>query len=132
VKEDFSTPEGAILSLEDAYRRKDIEAAVRCKDFRAESRLMLLSKTKIPADQVDDELVAKTAEVLELAYRKQFEQQGFPDLAGVKSTFPAKERRQDGIVLVTEVCKYPDGGSSTQRILVAETPVGWRVLNAVQ
>lgn len=131
VPRDFSTPEGAILCLEDAYRRKDIEAAVRCKDFPIESRLMLLN-TGIPMDQVDDELVAETAEVLELAYRKQFEQMGFPDMASVASKFAARMRCQDGVVMVTELLEYPDGVSFTQRILVAETAAGWRVLNVVE
>ena len=34
VAKNFETPEGAILCLEDAYRRKDIEAAVAAKDFK--------------------------------------------------------------------------------------------------
>ena len=33
IAHDLTTPEGAILSLEDAYRAEDIEAAVRCRDF---------------------------------------------------------------------------------------------------
>lgn len=130
VRPDFSTPEGALLSLEDAYRRKDIEAAVKSKDFRIEARLMLRNNKNLPAD--DDELIAKAAEVLQLAYRKQFERDGFPDLNGVRSTFPKTEPHQDGVVVVTEVCHYPDGGSSTQRMLVAKTPGGWRVLNVVK
>ncbi|MBI1850508.1 MAG: hypothetical protein HYR85_09210 [Planctomycetes bacterium] len=132
VSSSISTPEGALLSLEDAYRRKDIEAAVRAKDFRIEARLMLDQMNKVPAEQIDDELVAKTAEVLELAYREQFEQEGFPNVDGVESTFPKTEPYAKGIVLVTEVCRHPDGGTSTQRILVAETSEGWRVVNVVQ
>jgi len=132
VRPDFSTPEGALLSLEDAYRRKDIEGAVKSKDFRIEARLMLLKLGKLPADQVDEELISKTAEVLELAYRKQLEQEGIPDMLGVRSTFPKTEPYQHGIVLVTEVCHYQDGGTSTQRMLVAKTAGGWRVLNPVE
>ena len=41
VAKDFTTPEGAILCLEDAYRREDIEAAIAAKDFKTEARLML-------------------------------------------------------------------------------------------
>ena len=37
VAKNFETPEGAILCLEDAYRRKDIEAAVAAKDFKIEA-----------------------------------------------------------------------------------------------
>lgn len=40
IKLDFSTPEGAILMLEDAYKKKDIEAAVSAQDFLAQARVM--------------------------------------------------------------------------------------------
>ena len=64
---DFTTPEGAILMLEDAYRKKDLQAAVDAKDFVAESRVML-STLETPFDK-DEEIVEKSAEVLELAFR---------------------------------------------------------------
>ena len=35
VEQDFDTPEGAVLCLEDAYRRKNIESACACKNFKA-------------------------------------------------------------------------------------------------
>jgi hypothetical protein len=37
----FDTPQGAVLCLEDAYRSKDIEKIVSCKDFRLEAIYML-------------------------------------------------------------------------------------------
>ena len=127
---DFSTPEGAILCLEDAYRAKDIEAAVRCKDFQMEARVMLEKLPNLEGG-IDDQLVAKTAEVLELGFRKELETQGFPDMTGVVCTFPKVEPFQDGIVTVTEECSYPGGSKSKQRLLVSQTADGWRVLNPV-
>jgi hypothetical protein len=38
---DFTTPEGAVLCLEEAYRRHDLDAAAACKDFAIEAKLML-------------------------------------------------------------------------------------------
>src|SRR5690348_17740688 len=67
VRKDFTTPEGAILCLEDAYRKRDIDAAVAAKDFKTEARLML-EKTDFKIC-INDETVAKTAEVLELSFR---------------------------------------------------------------
>lgn len=127
---DFSTPEGAILCLEDAYRAKDIEAAVRCKDFQTEARLML-EKLSMPKEEMDDEIIGKTAEVLELGFRKEKEQKGFPDMNGVTSTFPKTEPMGDGMVAVTEDCTYPDGQTSRQRLLVGKTEGGWRVLHPI-
>jgi len=131
IKSDFSTPEGAILVLEQAYRDKDLEASVQSKDFFIEARLMLEQFKNLPKEHIDSELVRKTAEVLELSYRKEIEQKGFPDMTSVESSFPKRESYQDNIVIVTEVCHYPDGATSRQRLLVAKTDKGWRVLNPI-
>lgn len=131
VAHDFTTPEGAILCLEDAYRAEDIEAAVRCKDFRVEARLMLAT---LQADfSGDEEILTRTAEVLELAFRQEIQTEGFPDFDGVQSTFPAKTPYEghDDIVIVTEVCTLPGRGKRSQQILVAQTESGWRVLNVL-
>jgi hypothetical protein len=64
---DFSTPEGAVLCLEEAYRRRDIEAACACKDFLVEATLMLLEAA--PDTAGDADVRAQAAEVLELAFR---------------------------------------------------------------
>ena len=66
---DLFTPESALKSLEDAYIRKDIEGAVASKDFRYEAKAMLTSHKNLA--NPDDDLVSKTAEVLELSFRKE-------------------------------------------------------------
>ncbi len=88
VAKDFTTPEGAILCLEDAYRRHDIEAAIAAKDFRTEARLML-QKTGFK-DHVDDEMVAKTAEALLLSFRAETTAE-WPDFEGLESFFTKRE-----------------------------------------
>ena len=123
---DFTTPEGAILCLEDAYRRRDLDAAVACKDFTIEAKLML-QEIGGGVDG-DGQLIAKTAETLELSFRKHTSA-AWPDFTGLQSFFAAREPYKDGVVVVTEICRYPDGGTSRQRMLVAETQRGWRVLN---
>ena len=117
--------------LEDAYRKKDIEAAVAAKDFVAESQVML-SRLKSGV-QNDPEVVKKSAEVLELAYRVQMKG-GFPNLSGTTCRFDGREKYQDfkDIVAITEVCTFPDGGLSRQKLLVKRTTKGWRVLNVVK
>lgn len=128
-KADFSTPEGAVLMIEAAYRAKDLEAAVAAKDFMVEARVMLTEMGK--GLEKDAEILKQTAEVLELSFRAEIQKKGFPDFTGVKSRFVAKEKfkRYSDIFAVTEVCDYPDGGASKQKLLVAKTPNGWRVLN---
>lgn len=128
VAKDFATPEGAILCLEDAYRRHDIEAAIAAKDFKTEARLML-QKTGFK-DSIDDELIAKTAEALVASFRAHTTA-SWPDFEGLESFFTKREPHADKVVVVTEMCRFPDGGFSEQHMLVAETPEGWRVLNPV-
>jgi hypothetical protein len=124
--QDFSTPEGAILSLEDAYRRHDLEAAIACKDFVVEAKLMLQHMGH--GMERDKDVVAQTAEVLEASFRKQTSD-SWPDLSGLTCSFPKTEPYADSVVSVTERCQLRDGGYSEQRILVAKTGKGWRVLN---
>ncbi|MEK7380745.1 MAG: hypothetical protein AAB075_07025 [Gemmatimonadota bacterium] len=124
---DFTTPEGAILSLEDAYRRRDIEAAVAAKDFSMEAKLMLRS---LDRTEVDDALVARTAEVLLASFRTATTA-AWPDFEGLQCFLTKREPHADQVVRVTEVCRYPDGGFSEQQILVGPTARGWMVLNLV-
>jgi len=128
-KHDFSTPQGAILLLEDAFRKRDIEAAVHCKHFPSEARLM---RQKMGNGlESDEEIVAKTAQALELTFRK-FTQDQWPDFTRISSYFIDQKTYADGIEIVTEGFRYPDGGTATQQHYVARTPDGWRVLNPVE
>jgi hypothetical protein len=126
VAKDFTTPEGAILCLEDAYRRHDIEAAIAAKDFKTEARLMLINTGF--KDHIDDEMISKTAEALVVTFRAYTTAQ-WPGFDGLEPFFTKREPYADKIVVVTEVCRFPDHGFSTQRLLVSETTNGWRVLN---
>ncbi len=128
VAHDFTSPEGAILCLEDAFRRRDIEAAIAAKDFNTEARLML-QKTGFK-EHMDDEMITKTAEALVASFRAHTTER-WPDFEGLESFFTNREPHSDKVVIVTEVCRFPDGGFSQQQMLVAETAQGWRVLNPV-
>lgn len=128
---DLTTPEGAVLSLEDAYRAGDIEAAVRCKDFNEEARMML---GKLETDfSGDKDLVAQTAEVLELGFRAEMKNDGFPDFRGITSTFPKKEKYdgRDDLVELTEFCKHSSGEATTNTLHVYKSPGGWKVITLV-
>lgn len=131
---DFSTPEGAILKLEESYRNGDLEAAVACKDFRMEAEYMLKDemKTKLPQEQLTDDIVQEAAEVLEMAYRAQMKKSGLPDFKGLRSTFPKKTKVKEDIYRVTEVCYFPDGGTSKQDLFVGRRNGEWKVLHAVE
>lgn len=129
---DFTTPEGAILMLEAAYKARDLEEAVSCKHFETEAKLMLKKLPNNPPDfAADPQRIKETAEALELVFRKHMHED-WPDMEGVESFFLSREQYVTGVVAVNEVCRYPDGGFSNQVLLVAETKNGWRVLNPLE
>src|SRR4030095_10495681 len=105
---DFTTPEGAILCLEDAYRRHDLEAAVACMDFAVHAVLVL--QETMPELLSDEKTLAETAELLEAGYRKE-KSENWPDMEGVESFFVDQQPGwQDmSCVIVTEVSYFPDG-----------------------
>ena len=125
---DFATPEGAILCLEDACRRRNIESALMCKDFMVEGTVMLLNYD--PDMARDPELRKKNARLVERDFRRKLEE-SWPDLDGVESFFFGQRSYADGIVLVTEIRRWPDGSFERLNMLVAKTPHGWRALNEV-
>jgi hypothetical protein len=134
VVADFTTPEGAILSLEDAFRRRDLEGAVAARDFTTEAALEIASdNTPQPPS---DAAIAERATALEAKFRALMTA-SWPDFSGVESHFldrqsyshPVGHPISANIVVVTEVNRFAQGGYSEQRILVVEKANGWRVLN---
>src|SRR5882672_1828403 len=133
---DFTTPQGAILMLEDAFRRRDLAAAVAAKDFRVEAELALNAQP--PAQAPTESAIMTRAAELEREFRELM-QSSWPDFADVTTVFtgcepyppPPGNFSASALAVVTEVNRFTGGGFSEHRILVAETPAGWRVLNPV-
>ena len=121
---DHSTPEGAILCLEDAYTRKDLEAAVACKNFVREAGHML---ARIPNFPLEEKLVHSAAETLELSFRAHFAEHGMPDYTGVKRAFPVREYESEDAVMVTEICTHPDGSRTLDKLWVYQIDGAWKV-----
>jgi len=122
----FSTPEEAVLGLEAAYSRKDLDAAVRAKDFQEEARLMLQKVN--PQFASDKEVLQQTAEVLELAFRKQIEEQGFPDFKSLKCSFVAKKAVSSTLMRLSEECISSKGEKTSQDLHVTKASGAWRVV----
>lgn len=128
VEQDFGTPEGAVLCLEDACRRKNIESACACKNFMIEGTVALLNADLNLAR--DPELRKKNAMLSERAFRKAITE-AWPDLKDVESFFIDRQVYHDGIVVVVEIRRSPDGTFTKLNHLVANTNSGWRVLNLI-
>lgn len=128
VEQDFGTPEGAVLCLEDACRRKNIESACICKNFMIEGTVALLNADLNLAR--DPELRKRNAMLSERAFRKAITE-AWPDLKGVESFFIDRQVYHDGIMVVVEIRRSPDGTFTKLNHLVANTNSGWRVLNLI-
>ncbi len=132
IAHDFATPEGAILSLEDAYRNRDVEAAVKCKDFETEAQIML---SKLQGNLGDDPEVKKqTTEVLELSFRQELKQTGFPDFRNLVSSFSAPEPYggRDDIVRIKEICAHSNGTTTTNVLHCAKRGNVWKVVTILE
>lgn len=119
------TPEGAIIQIEEAYNQDDLEKAMSCKDFNIEAKLML---EKLGKGIHDEEVLSKTAEVLKLSFIKSIQENGMPKFHGIKRAFPKREKINDHHMIITEICYYPDGGKSSQRMNTYLTEDGWKVM----
>jgi len=124
---DFETPEAALASLEDAYRREDLDAAVAAKDFVYEARAMLLALENMEGS-VDEDVVKQTAEVLELSFRTFTEQNGFPNFKDVRCTVISKKDLREDLVELVEECVSQDGSKSQEILHAAKNGRGWHIV----
>jgi hypothetical protein len=123
---DLSTAESALGSIAEAYRRKDIEGAVACKDFEAEARLML---KRLGRMQADSGTLRSTAEALEVSFRKHT-LGAWPKFEGVSSKVSELTPYEENIFIAHEVGTY-EGRPYKQAIYMAKSKDGWKVLNPV-
>ncbi|MBL0729892.1 hypothetical protein JI745_19425 [Piscinibacter sp. HJYY11] len=91
------SPEAAVRSLQAAYRRGDLEAAVRCQDFRSEAILRMRRQ----AISFDAEAIERKARSLELSFR-QATVERWPDFEGVTSTITSVEQIFDEFYMAIE------------------------------
>jgi hypothetical protein len=122
----FDTPEGAVRALEAAYAAKDVDAAVGAIDFREEARLLLESTQ--PDLASDNDVLKLTAQALELSFREQIHDKGFPQFADRRCRFTAKKTVSATLVRLTEECIFPDGAKSVQAVFASRGERGWRVV----
>lgn len=127
-KANFETPEGAILSLENAYDEQNLDKAIACKDFYTEAKLMLNRMSNLVDDE---EIIKQTAEVLELSFIKHTTENEWPKFEGLKRAFTDREKINENYWIITEVCWFPDGGKSIQKLGTSKTTDGWKVVGLV-
>jgi len=127
VAADFSTPEGAVLCLEDTYRRRDIEASVACRDFVTEARIWLQERGHL-SQQRKNEMLPEAVKAMEKSFRDGLAKGPTIDWARAKSYFLTREPFGEDAIIVNKMTLVPDGGFFSQQILVAATNNGWRIV----
>jgi hypothetical protein len=123
---DFTTPQGAVRALEEAYKAQDIEAAAAARDFREEARQLLLRQD--PEKAADPEMLRQGAILMEVMFEEEMKQTGFPNYAGLTCVVSEPTYVSDSVVKVTERCQSSDGSVSEQHFLVFLGSQGWRVI----
>ena len=127
--EDYSipnldTPEGAILSLEQAYDNNDLEKSISCKDFHKEAEFIL---AKTLQTEIDTDIIDKTAEILKLSFIKNIQENGMPKFKSIKRAFKRQSISHEHCI-ITEICYHPDGGKSIQKLNTFKIDNQWKVL----
>lgn len=120
----FETPEGAILSLEEAYDNKDIESALLCKDFSKEAEILLHKSMNIP---VSDALITSTTKALKSSFILSLKENGIPDFKGVKRAFKRFKINEEHYI-ITKFCYYKDGTTDIQKVHTFKIGKEWKVL----
>ena len=123
IRHDFSTPEGAILVLEDAYRAKDIDAAVEATSFT----LMAEALGSFPFGDIGgSDMARENTELVENYFERTFRQQivreGFPDFSSLTCEFTNNEVLNENVTGVTQVCGARRARRGTGPLPRAQTP----------
>lgn len=124
---DRSTPEGAIIALENFYTEKNINGVLSCKDFHKEARNILLENDI----EENPETVQKIASVLKLSLHEELELNGYPFFDNVRRTFRLLEENNEQ-QLIEEQIAFSDGSKGINKFWVAKSEHdGWKVLNLI-
>lgn len=127
-KEDRSTAEGAIITLENYYYKKDLEGIYSCKDFKMEAKNILREQCM----DLTHEIIEKLAAVLKISLVEEFEKYEYPNFQEIERIFTLliEENNQK---LIEEMIVYPDGSVSTNKLWVGFSDSdGWKVLNRIE
>lgn len=125
---DRSTPEGAILSIEQFYSLKDLDGIISCKDFRKEAENIMIEHS-VEINEKTHEMITSA---LKVSFFEELELNGFPKFEGLDRVFTMQYQREDQ-QLIEEKVIYSDGTVTINRLWVWYSGKdGWKVLNLVE
>ncbi len=126
---DYSTPEGVIIKLEEAYNSKSIEGILECKDFMMEAENVL----EHTDHEIGDHLIFETADLLKTSLIENLNHYGFPQFTDVERCFSLLDVKKSGKQkLISEKLIFINETSKTNKFWVGLNKNDeWKVLDLV-
>lgn len=119
----YNTPEEAIISLEKAYSKKDLDKVMSSKDFATEARLILEQKSY----KITTKIVNEVANLLELSLIKNLEDNGYPNFDAARREFSELSKLKDNIFFLEERIFYPDNTCHINKVYLSNNDNLWKV-----
>lgn len=124
----FSTPEGAIITIENFYSEESLEGVLSCKNFLMEAENLLKQEGEV----ITEETLTQIAEALKLSLIKDLEVNGFPSFNNTERKFTLKEDYED-LQLIEEKVIYNDGTFTFNNLWIGLSEENeWKVLNLTE
>lgn len=122
----YNTPEEAIISLENAYTNKDLEAIIKSKDFDTEAKL-ILKEASYNYDVNDKELINETVELLKTAFIQSLKENGYPSFQYAEREFSELEKIDADIYCIHEKLFFPNNVIYVNKIFLSYKDDLWKV-----
>ncbi|MFZ4929790.1 DUF2314 domain-containing protein [Chryseobacterium sp. Mn2064] len=127
-KPDLTTPEGAIIKIENYYTEQNLEGVISCKDFEKEAENLLGERGAI----ITEEIKNKIAEALKSSLIETYQSNEFPYFENIKRCFTLLEEKEDQR-LIEEKVILQNGNFTFNNLWVWQSKEGdWKVLNLVE
>ncbi len=123
-----STPEGAIIKIENFYSDENLEGVLSCKNFLMEAENLLNERGALTTEEILTEVI----EVLKISFIEDLKSNKFPIFNNIERTFTLKEEKRN-LRLIEEKVIYSDGTITFNNLWVGfSNEKEWKVLNLTE
>ncbi|MBA3682609.1 MAG: DUF2314 domain-containing protein [Bacteroidetes bacterium] len=115
-----TTPEGAIILLENAYDSRELQSVYNLIDFEHEASIML--KQTMPKFDGNPELIQQFVELLKVGLEKELVEKRWPTFKNVERAFIKKEIVSNELMILTEYLTLSGSPYATNKLFVKKRP----------
>lgn len=127
-KPDLTTPEGAIIRIENFYTEENLEGVISCKDFEMEAENMLKDSDLEVTESTKNDL----AEVLKLVLIEDIKSNGFPYFNNIERSFSLIIEKGNQ-KLIEETIIFENDTTKRNKFWIGQSKSeDWKVLNLVE